>query len=119
MDLAKESSINSGTAKYTDFLLATASGKVEGLKGPGKLATPFEKTKIAAYTLGAITPCMRLNAFLGKQFQELLDANKSTHPYQKWIDNYSSDSFQVCHIDHGVSPCILVVAFIILDFEYW
>ncbi|KAF7805220.1 bifunctional TH2 protein, mitochondrial [Senna tora] len=94
LDLAKESSLNSSTVKYTDFLLATASGKVEGLKGPGKLATPFEKTKIAAYTLGAITPCLRLNAFLGKQFQKLLDADKGTHPYQKWIDNHSSDSFQ-------------------------
>lgn len=85
--------------KYTDFLIATASGKIEGLKGPGKLATPFEKTKIAAYTLGAMTPCMKLYAFLGKKFLELLDSEESTHPYKKWIDNYSSDDFQVCHID--------------------
>ncbi|KAK7269166.1 hypothetical protein RIF29_21882 [Crotalaria pallida] len=96
LDLAKENSVNSATVKYTDFLLATASGKVEGLKGLGKLATPFEKTKIAAYTLGAMTPCMRLYAFLGKKFQELLDSNGSTHPYKKWIDNYSSDDFQAC-----------------------
>ncbi|XP_057423090.1 bifunctional TH2 protein, mitochondrial [Lotus japonicus] len=94
LDLAKEHSINSATVKYTDFLLATASGKIEGLKGPGKLATPFEKTKIAAYTLGAVTPCMRLYAFLGKKFKELLDSNESAHPYKKWIDNYSSDGFQ-------------------------
>lgn len=94
LDLAKEHSINSATVKYTDFLLATASGKIEGLKGPGKLATPFEKTKIAAYTLGAMTPCMRLYAFLGKKFQELWDSNGSTHPYDKWIHNYSSDGFQ-------------------------
>ncbi|XLS90064.1 hypothetical protein HN51_066072 [Arachis hypogaea] len=52
LDLAKENNINSATVKYTQFLLATASGKIEGLKGAGKLATPFEKTKIAAYTLG-------------------------------------------------------------------
>ncbi|RDX66968.1 Bifunctional TH2 protein, mitochondrial [Mucuna pruriens] len=94
LDLAKEHSINSATTKYTDFLLATASGKIEGLKAPGKLATPFEKTKIAAYTLGAMTPCMRLYAFLGKKFQELLDCNEIPHPYNKWIDNYSSDGFQ-------------------------
>ncbi|KAL2325365.1 hypothetical protein Fmac_024423 [Flemingia macrophylla] len=94
LDLAKEHIINSATVKYTDFLLATASGKIEGLKGPGKLATPFEKTKIAAYTLGAMTPCMRLYAFLGKKFQELWDSNERTHPYDKWIDNYSSDGFQ-------------------------
>ncbi|BAT94948.1 hypothetical protein VIGAN_08160000 [Vigna angularis var. angularis] len=94
LDLTKEHNINSATVKYTDFLLATASGKIEGLKGPGKLATPFEKTKISAYTLGAMTPCMRLYAVLGKKFQELLDSNEGTHPYNKWIDNYSSDGFQ-------------------------
>ncbi|XP_044500059.1 bifunctional TH2 protein, mitochondrial-like [Mangifera indica] len=94
LDLVTEASINSATVKYTEFLLATASGKVEGVKGPGKLATPFERTKVAAYTLGAMSPCMRLYAFLGKEFQELLDLNEGDHPYKKWIDNYSSESFQ-------------------------
>ncbi|KAL9165860.1 hypothetical protein ABFS82_06G197600 [Erythranthe guttata] len=93
-DLPKESTPNAATVKYTDFLLATASGKVEGVKAPGKLATPFEKTKLAAYTLGAMTPCMRLYAFLGKELQALLDPSEGIHPYQKWIDNYSSDVFQ-------------------------
>lgn len=96
-DFGKEVPPNSATMKYRDFLLATASGKVEGLKGPGKLATPFEKTKIAAYTLGAMTPCMRLYAFLGKEIQALLDPDDSLHPYKRWIDNYSSPSFQVCY----------------------
>ncbi|KAK8712785.1 hypothetical protein V6N13_148013 [Hibiscus sabdariffa] len=93
-DCVKESPVNSATLKYTEFLLATASGKVEGLKAPGTLFTPFEKTKIAAYTLGAMTPCMRLYAFLGKEFQALLESNKHDHPYKKWIENYSSESFQ-------------------------
>ncbi|OMO96044.1 Thiaminase-2/PQQ biosynthesis protein C [Corchorus olitorius] len=93
-DSVKESPVNSATVKYTEFLLATASGKVEGLKAPGKLATPFEKTKIAAYTLGAMTPCMRLYAYLGKEFQALLESNEQDHPYRKWIENYSSESFQ-------------------------
>ncbi|KAK9293333.1 hypothetical protein L1049_021325 [Liquidambar formosana] len=93
-DAAKEATLNPATIKYTDFLLATASGKVEGVKGPGKLATPFEKTKVAAYTLGAMTPCMRLYAFLGKEFQALLDAGEDSQPYKKWIDNYSSEGFQ-------------------------
>ncbi|XWS58436.1 hypothetical protein CRYUN_Cryun08bG0033500 [Craigia yunnanensis] len=93
-DCVKENPINSATLKYTEFLLATASGKVEGLKAPGKLATPFEKTKIAAYTLGAMTPCMRLYAFLGREFQALLEPNERNHPYKKWIENYSSESFQ-------------------------
>ncbi|PKI39089.1 hypothetical protein CRG98_040513 [Punica granatum] len=89
-----ESTPNPATVRYTDFLLATASGKVEGLKAPGKLATPFEKTKVAAYTLGAMTPCMRLYAFLGKEFQTFLDPNEESHPYKKWIETYSSESFQ-------------------------
>ncbi|KAE8699171.1 putative aminopyrimidine aminohydrolase [Hibiscus syriacus] len=93
-DCVKECPVNSATLKYTEFLLATASGKVEGLKAPGTLATPFEKTKIAAYTLGAMTPCMRLYAFLGKEFQALLESNEHDHPYKKWIENYSSENFQ-------------------------
>lgn len=96
-DLATEGGINSATVKYTDFLLATASGKVEGVKGPGKLATPFERTKVAAYTLGAMTPCMRLYAFLGKEFEALLDLHEGSHPYRKWIESYSSEGFQVSH----------------------
>ncbi|KAM7494425.1 hypothetical protein LguiB_029034 [Lonicera macranthoides] len=93
-DLVKENTLNSATLKYTDFLLATASGKVEGVKGAGKLATPFEKTKLAAYTLGTMMPCMRLYAFLGKELQSLLDSNECSPFYKKWIDNYSSESFQ-------------------------
>ncbi|KAK6232905.1 Thiaminase-2/PQQC - like 3 [Theobroma cacao] len=93
-DIVKESTVNSATVKYTEFLLATASGKVEGLKAAGKLATPFEKTKIAAYTLGAMTPCMALYAYLGKEFKALLGPNERDHPYKKWIENYSSEGFQ-------------------------
>ncbi|AED93884.1 unnamed protein product [Arabidopsis thaliana] len=94
LDINKEVSVNSATLRYTEFLLATASGKVEGCKAPGMLDTPFEKTKVAAYTLGAVTPCMRLYAFLGKEFGSLLDLSDVNHPYKKWIDNYSSDAFQ-------------------------
>ncbi|KAH6760321.1 heme oxygenase-like, partial [Perilla frutescens var. frutescens] len=93
-DLPKEITPNAATVKYTDFLLATASGKVEGVKAPGKLATPFEKTKLAAYTIGAMTPCMRLYAFLGKELQALVGPNEGIHPYQKWIDSYASHAFQ-------------------------
>ncbi|XP_058094967.1 bifunctional TH2 protein, mitochondrial-like isoform X2 [Magnolia sinica] len=94
VDLAKESSPNPAALKNTDFLVATASGKVEGGKGPAKIATPFEKTKLAAYTLGAITPCMRLYAFLGKELQSCLDPAETSHPYKKWIDSYASESFE-------------------------
>lgn len=94
IDFANETNPNSATVKYTDFLLATALGKVEGGKGPCKIATPFEKTKIAAYTLGAMTPCMRLYAFLGQELQPFLDLAESSHRYKKWIDSYSSESFE-------------------------
>ncbi|KAF2292680.1 hypothetical protein GH714_026675 [Hevea brasiliensis] len=63
-ELPAESNSIVATAKYTDFLLATASGKVEGEKVPGKIATPFERIKLAAYTLGAMAPCMRLFAHI-------------------------------------------------------
>lgn len=110
MDPGKVGPINSATVKYTDFLLATASGKVEGVKGPGKLATPFERTKVAAYTLGAMTPCMRLYASLCKQLQEFIDSKDHSHPYRKWIDNYSSEGFQVIHIlTCGIVDLLLMV----------
>ncbi|CAK9149965.1 unnamed protein product [Ilex paraguariensis] len=88
-ELPKESTSDSATDKYTDFLLATASGKVEGEKFSGKIATPFEKTKLAAYTLGAIAPCMRLFGFINKEIQALVDPTESNHIYKKWIDNLS------------------------------
>ncbi|CAN0892739.1 Bifunctional TH2 protein, mitochondrial [Linum grandiflorum] len=84
----KEVLANSATVRYTDFLLDTASGKIEGVKGSSKLATPTERRKLAAYTIGAMAPCMRLYAFLGNELQALVDVNYSSHPYKKWIENY-------------------------------
>lgn len=72
VDPTKEIPPSPATTKYTDFLLATAAGKVDGGKGSDKMVTPFEKTKIAAYTVGAITPCMRLYAYLGKELTAFL-----------------------------------------------
>lgn len=94
LDLSKDTTPNAATTKYTNFLLATASGKVDGVKGPGELATPFEKTKLAAYTLGAMAPSLRLYVFLGKEIKSLVDANGDDHPYMKWIDKYSSETYQ-------------------------
>ncbi|ONK63842.1 uncharacterized protein A4U43_C07F19500 [Asparagus officinalis] len=94
VDPNKEITPNPATLKYTEFVLATAKGKVDGGKGPGQIATPFEKTKIAAYTIGAMTPCMRLYAHLGKELQMFLSHDGSDHPYKKWIEYYSSKSFE-------------------------
>ncbi|KAL6503039.1 hypothetical protein OROHE_023941 [Orobanche hederae] len=82
---SKDICISSAVVKYTEFLLATASGNVEGVKCPGKLATPFERTKVAAYTLGAMTPCMRLYAFIGKKYQDQYPA----HPISNGPRYYS------------------------------
>ena len=63
----------SATRRYTDFLLATAWGGDVGL------------------TAAAMSPCMRLYAFLG----EKLAANGiPNHQYADWIRTYSSADFQ-------------------------
>ncbi|XP_044492288.1 bifunctional TH2 protein, mitochondrial-like [Mangifera indica] len=93
-ELPEECITNNATLKYTDFLLATASGKVEGEKVLGKIETPFEKTKVAAYTIGAISPCLRLFAFITKEIQPLLDPNDSSHIYKKWVEYYCSETFE-------------------------
>jgi len=58
---------------YTDFLLRTAWH--EGLDR----------------TVAAMTPCMRLYAWLGKKLRPRL---RLDHPYQRWIETYSSDGFE-------------------------
>ncbi|RLM61050.1 uncharacterized protein C2845_PM14G20430 [Panicum miliaceum] len=93
VDPTKEIPLSPATAKYTDFLLATAAGKVDGAKGSDKMVTPFEKTKIAAYTVGAMTPCMRLYAYLGKELTVFLKQDEN-HPYKKWINTYASSDFE-------------------------
>ncbi|KAD6795796.1 hypothetical protein E3N88_06692 [Mikania micrantha] len=93
-DVSKETLPNSSTIKYTKFLLETASGKIEGLKSPENITTYFEKTKLAAYTICAMVPCMRLYAFIGKELQSVVDINGICHSYKRWIENYSCEAFQ-------------------------
>ncbi|GMP90557.1 hypothetical protein CsSME_00041627 [Camellia sinensis var. sinensis] len=93
-ELPSESISDNATIKYTDFLLATASGKVEGEKFQSKIATPFEKTKLAAYTLAAMGPCMRLYAFISKEILDLQELDQSNQIYKKWIDTLSSQNFE-------------------------
>ncbi|WP_198805634.1 TenA family protein [Leptolyngbya sp. BL0902] len=61
------------TRQYTDFLLNTAWGA-----DPGTTAV-------------AMSPCMRLYAFLG---QSLATTQAQPHAYTAWIDTYSSDQFE-------------------------
>lgn len=67
--------IEPGTAtrRYTDFLSATAWSQEIGL------------------TAIAMSPCMRLYAFLG---QELARGGIPDHPYSDWIRTYSSADFE-------------------------
>ncbi len=57
------------TRAYTDFLLRTASLEPVG------------------HTAAAMTPCMRLYAWLGQQLAPKLDPES---PYAKWVETYSS-----------------------------
>ncbi|PIM99755.1 Aminopyrimidine aminohydrolase [Handroanthus impetiginosus] len=90
----KESVRDNATLKCTEFLMETASGKVGEEKFSVKMVTPFEKTKLAAYTLSAISPCMRLYSFISKEIQALLDPDDNEHIYKKWLNSLSSQKFE-------------------------
>ena len=60
------------TRRYTDFLLATAWSSETGV------------------TIAAMTPCMRLYAWLGT---ELAHRQRESHAYSDWISTYSSADF--------------------------
>jgi thiaminase/transcriptional activator TenA len=61
------------TSAYTDFLLAVAA-----LEPVGHIAA-------------AMTPCMRLYAYLG---QQLAAHTKPESPYREWVETYSSGEFE-------------------------
>ncbi|MEE8602890.1 TenA family protein [Euzebya tangerina] len=61
------------TRAYTDFLLATAA---------------LEPLHLLA---AAMTPCMRLYAWLGQQMREDTDPDSA---YREWVETYSSDDFE-------------------------
>jgi thiaminase/transcriptional activator TenA len=65
---------DSATLDYTNYLLGTAF-----LRGTGE-------------TCAAMTPCMRLYAFLGQSLAA--DTEHQEHPYMEWIRTYSSPDFE-------------------------
>ncbi len=65
---------DSATLDYTNFLLGTAF-----LRGAGE-------------TCAAMTPCMRLYAFLGQSLAA--DTGQVDHQYMEWIRTYSSPDFE-------------------------
>jgi thiaminase/transcriptional activator TenA len=62
------------TLAYTDFLLSTAA-----LRGVGE-------------TCAAMTPCMRLYAFLGQSLSD--EGIDETNAYAEWIETYSAPDFE-------------------------
>ena len=68
-----QSAPTDATLAYTTFLLSTAS-----LHSVGE-------------TCAAMTPCMRLYAFLGEQ---LAAQTQPGNPYQEWIDTYAAPEFE-------------------------
>jgi thiaminase/transcriptional activator TenA len=62
------------TLAYTDFLLSTAA-----LQGVGE-------------TCAAMTPCMRLYAFLGKSLAD--EGLDESNAYAEWIQTYSAPDFE-------------------------
>lgn len=72
VDLAQVSP-GTATRQYTDFLLATAWSQSIGV------------------TAVAMSPCMRLYAYLG---QQLAQGGIPDHAYGDWIATYSSDEFE-------------------------
>jgi thiaminase/transcriptional activator TenA len=63
------------TLAYTDFLLATAA-----LGGTGE-------------TCAAMTPCMRLYAYLGQQLAAA-GAARASNPYAEWVQTYAAPEFE-------------------------
>lgn len=94
LDPTAETTQHSVTAKYVNFLLATASGNQDMVHL--EIPTPAEKLKIAAHVLSAITPCVRVSATLAKLIKPLTRRNKRPRRFNMWIDRYSSDEFEVC-----------------------
>ena len=69
---------HTATRAYTDFLLRTAW------------------TAEVGQIMAAMTPCMRLYAYLG---QELAREDHSQNPYREWIETYSSDEFEALAVE--------------------
>ncbi|KAJ7560348.1 hypothetical protein O6H91_04G125600 [Diphasiastrum complanatum] len=108
VDLAEYAIPHSATKSYVNFLLSIAAGKTE-TEAPFSVDSnrysvdvePFymhkvlssSKKSLAAYTLAAMVPCMRLYAFLGQEISNGIK-DYSSNPFGKWISTYSSADFK-------------------------
>ncbi|KAI3871915.1 hypothetical protein MKX03_012948 [Papaver bracteatum] len=89
----KETTLHPATAKYKEFLLGTASGNVHVYS-----EIPIHQSKIHVYTLGAMTPSLRIYAFLTKAMQKLVSPYVNSHPYSKWSKEYSYEIFKTPYL---------------------
>ncbi|MCO5552279.1 hypothetical protein L7F22_005791 [Adiantum nelumboides] len=102
VDLSIASHPNEATVKYTEFLLATASSE----EREKEERTSVDRQRLAAFTVGALTPCMRLYAFLGQEIKEFLGEDSPETPYHQWIDTYSSKDFQCDRFMLSTGQCL-------------
>ncbi|KAK7848534.1 bifunctional th2 protein, partial [Quercus suber] len=95
-ELPDESIPISATVKYTDFLLAAASGRIEGEKFLNllKLQLLCERTKMCCLYSCCFGTLHELYAYISSEIQALLKPVDSNHLYKKWIDSYSSQNFE-------------------------
>ncbi|KAI3923659.1 hypothetical protein MKW98_011289 [Papaver atlanticum] len=82
LDPTRETTLHTATAKYKEFLLATASGDIQGHE------IPIHQSKIPAYTLGAMTKAVR----------ELVTLDDTSHPRSKWIKEYCYENFKTSYL---------------------
>eukprot|EP00249_Psilotum_nudum_P011448 c23183_g1_i2 orf=86-1369(+) len=90
VNVTEESNPDAATEMYTNFLLTTAASLTKDVGS----ATLLEKRKQAAFTIGAMVPCMRLYAFLGHVIAKNVITNDIHFLYQGWVDTYSSENFE-------------------------
>lgn len=77
------------TRNYVDFLLKTATTRHS-----------------VAEILAAMTPCMRLYAFLGQGIRTALGGMPDErHPYSRWIGSYGTSEFDVRTIARSTNVC--------------
>ncbi|KAG0458643.1 hypothetical protein HPP92_021771 [Vanilla planifolia] len=88
IDPNEEIPCNPATVKYTAFLTAITCGRIEGCVG--NIDTPFKKTRLPAYIVGAMAPYMRLNAFLWDDLVPLLMLCGDNNPYSLHLKNFSA-----------------------------
>ncbi len=86
-----ELQLHARAAKELDIDLDRVEPTPAALEYTGFLQETIENSTAAGETLAAMTPCMRLYAYLGA---ELAGSSTPANPYAEWVDTYASQDFQ-------------------------